>query len=137
MDDIKTKMKDKIINLNEYKNLVNNGRSLGTISPVTIISGPTSTLFYDFRGATSYTSGPSMAMGTLDRWRIDQKDSLPLNRDQWVFWSTVTTSLIRIQEVDKQDITKHQTKELPINEREYPNWTQKLVNDKLNISTKP
>lgn len=124
-------MQNKIIDFNEFSKLLSSGRSLGTISPVQNISGPITTLFYDLRGSATYTSCPSLAMGTLDRWRIDEKDTLPLNRDQWVFWSTGTPSLVRILEQEKSMIPHHWTDKLPDNEINYPNWTRKLVTEKL------
>jgi len=120
-------MQDKLINFDELSKFLNGNRSLGTISPVPNISGPTTTLFYDLRGSATYTSCPSLAMGTLDRWRIDPNDPLPLNRDQWIFWTTGTATLVRILEMEKYAIPNHWTNRLPLNEIEYPSWTINLV----------
>ncbi len=124
-------MKDKLINFDEFLNIVGSGRSLGTISPTQLISGPTTTLFYDMRGSATYTSCASLAMSTLDRWRTDINDSLPLNRDQWIFYSTGTPSLVRIVEREKSSIPDHWARDLPEKEVDsYPNWIKNLVNEK-------
>lgn len=124
-------MQDKLINFYELSKLLNGSQSLETISPVQSISGPTNTLFYDLRGSATHTTCPSLAMGTLDRWRIDPNDPLPLKRDQWVFWSTGTATLVRILEVEKNSISHHWTDRLPEDENEYPDWTKCLVDKRL------
>ncbi len=124
-------MKDKIIDFSNFSQLTNNGRSLGTVSPVQNISGPTTTLFYDLRGSATYTSTPSLVMGTLDRWRVDTKDFLPLNRDQWIFYTTGTPSSVRIVEREKNQIPSHWTNELPTLELNYQRWTKDLASKKL------
>ena len=121
----------KLIDFVGYSQLVSNGRSLGTTSPVQNISGPTTTLFYDLRGSATYTSCPSLAMGTLDRWRTGSNISAPLKRDQWVFWSTGTAELVRIMEQEKCQIPFHWTDKLPEGEIEYPDWTKNLVGIRL------
>lgn len=127
-----TIMKDNIISYNGFSHIVAAGRSLGTISPVLNISGPTTTLFYDLRGSATYTSTPSLAMGTLDRWRIDANDPLALNRDQYIFYSTGTQSLIRIVEREKNQISCHWTDKLPVREvGGYPDWVKCLVDDRI------
>lgn len=125
-------MKDKLITYEEFSRLLTEGRSLGTISPVRNISGPSTTLFYDLRGLATYTSCASLAMGTLDRWRIDPEDELPLNRDQYVFYSTGTPSLVRIVEREKNLIPFHWSDSLPYSKiGEYPKWAENMVNGKI------
>lgn len=123
-------MTDEIIKFEEFSSLIKSGRSLGTVSPVSLISGPSTTLFYDMRGSATFTSLASLAMGTLDRWRLDLNDPLPLNRDQWVFFSTGTPSLVRIVERNKPEIPSHWTDKLPEKELVYPDWAKNLVEEK-------
>ena len=87
--------------------------SFGTVSPVNIISGPDSPQLYSWSGRVSYTSQPSVAFGTIDRWRYDPNGSMPLNRDQWILWSTGTASVVRIMETEKPKISNHWSDSLP------------------------
>lgn len=126
-------MKDKLIHTDDLNNALGTaGRSLGTVSPFPNILGPTTTLFYDLRGSATYTSVQSLAVGTLDRWRTDFEDPLPLNRDQSVLFTTGTPSLLRIVERKAADIDSHWADQLPHAEvGGYPNWADNLVNNTL------
>lgn len=125
-------MKDKIIKFNSCVSIFqpNLQRSFATISPINIIDGPTSTLFYSWTGSISYTSTPSIAFGTVDRWRHDPNDVLQLNRDQWVLWSTGTANLIRLKETEKTKISDHWSKRLPSDVyRDSPLWVRNLIDN--------
>ena len=88
-------------------------RSFGTTPPIDKISGPNSSSLYSWVGSVSYTSLPSIAFGTIDRWRHDPNDQEPFNHDQWVLWSTGTANLIRIKETEKAKIPDHWSGTLP------------------------
>ena len=109
-------------------------RSFGTVSPVNIISGPNSPQLYSWAGSVSYTSQPSIAFETIDRWRYDPNDPMPLNRDQWVLWSTGTANLVRIKEVEKLKIPNHWSTSLPSAiSNESPEWVGKFIDEIINI----
>lgn len=127
-------MVDKLISYNSCVSIFQPDlqRSFATISPLYLISGPRSTLFYSWAGSVSYISSPSVSFGTIDRWRIDLKDSQPLNRDQWTLNSTGTASLVRITDVRKEFIPNHYSDSLPleINDNS-PDWVKNLVREQL------
>lgn len=105
-------------------------RSFGTVSPVNIISGPDSPQLYSWSGGVSYTSQPSIAFGTIDRWRYDPNDSMPLNRDQWVLWSTGTANLVRVKETEKLKIPNHWSTSLPsVISNESPEWVGEFIDE--------
>jgi len=123
-------MADKLANFDDVDKLFSRGRSLATTSPVTQITDAKKTLFYDISGSASFTSNPSIPMGTMIRWRVDESDSPQfLNQDQWIAWTTGTPAVARWQEVKKSEIPNHQTSKLP-DDIEYPDWAKKLVEKK-------
>lgn len=129
-------MTDKIVAYNSCVSIFqpNSQISFGTISPVNLISGPTTTLFYYWAGSVSYTSNPNLIFGTIGRLRIDAKDDQPLNQDQWLLRSTGTPSLVRIYEVEKKNIPSHHSRKLPSDiNNESPNWVKVLVDENLKI----
>lgn len=127
-------MKGKIISYNGCVSIFqpNSKISFGTISPLNLISGPTTTLFYYWAGSVSYSSSPSVQFGTIGRVRIDEKDNQPLNQDQWLLSSTGTPSLVRLSMVQKENIPNHHASELPRNiASNPPDWINTLVEEKL------
>lgn len=127
-------MVDKLLSLNSCVSIFQPGlqRSFATISPVSIISGPNLPVLYSWVGSISYTSLPSVVLGTIDRWRPDYNDALPLNRDQWVLWSTGTADLIRVKETKKSDILNHWSKTLPIDvQNDSPKWVNTFIGEIL------
>lgn len=107
-------------------------RSFATVSPINAISGPDTSVIYSWVGSVSYTSLPSIAFGTIDRWRPDYNDQLPLNRDQWVLWSTGTADFIKIKETQKSRIPNHWAETLPSDvQRSSPAWANDLINEIL------
>lgn len=128
-------MKDKIISYNSCVSIFqpNLKRSFATISPVNIISEPTTTMVYSWAGSVSSTSNPSIAFGTIERWRHEPTDAKPLNRDQWVLWSTGTPSLIRLEDIEKKSVLNHWSSELPKEVNDVaPSWVKSLMQAKLN-----
>ena len=123
-------MKNKTISYNSCVSIFqpNLQRSFATVSPINVISGPNTPVLYSWAGSVSYTSLPSIAFGTIDRWRPDNNDSLPLNRDQWVLWSTGTANLVRVKETEKNRISDHWSGSLPSHiKRESPKWVGGLI----------
>ena len=123
-------MKDKLVT---YKSCVsifqpNLQRSFGTVSPIDSISGPPAPLLYSWAGSISYTAAPSIAFGTIERWRTDPNDPMPLNRDQWILWSTGTANLIRIKETEKSRIPDHWSTTLPSDvQTNSPEWASNFI----------
>lgn len=128
-------MTDKLIDFNNCVSIFqpNLQKSFATVPPIPLISGPTTTLFYSWAGSVSYNSNPSIAFGTIDRWRVDFNDAPQyLNRDQWIFWSSGTPSVVRVLEVQKKDIPFHWSNELPQEiGSQSPEWVKNLVGDKF------
>ncbi len=127
-------MRDKLVGFDSCASIFqpNLQRSFGTIPPVNVISCPISPVLYSWMGSVSYTSTPSIAFGTVDRWRSDIKDPVPLNRDQWVLWSTGTANVIRVKETDKSNITDHWSTSLPSDIRnESPEWVGKFIDEMI------
>lgn len=127
-------MRDKLISFGSCVSIFqpNLQRSFGTVSPTDILSGPAIPMLYSWAGSVSYTSTPSIAFGTIDRWRPDAKDSMPLNRDQWVLWSTGTANVIRVKETDKSDIADHWSVSLPSGiTNESPEWVGKFIDEMI------
>ena len=125
-------MKDKTIDFRSCVSIFQPcmRRSFATVSPVSIITGDG--LVYSWAGSVSYTSNPSVCFGTIDRLRLDPKDNQPLNRDQWTLNSTGTPSLIRILEIQKEDIFEHHSDKLPSDMKDdSPSWVRHLVDEKL------
>lgn len=123
-------MADKLIPFNSCVSIFqpNLQRSFATVSPVSAISGPSAPVLYSWVGSVSYTSHPSIAFGTVDRWRGDS-DPLPLNRDQWVLWSTGTADLVRIKETEKSEIPSHWSDSLPLDiQNNSPKWVGTFIN---------
>lgn len=105
-------------------------RSFGTVSPVNVISGPDTPQLYSWSGSVSYTSQPSVAFGTIDRWRHDPTDPMPLNQDQWIVWSTGTADVVRIKETEKPKISNHWSYSLPSDLAENaPAWVGTFIAD--------
>ncbi|KKR51022.1 MAG: hypothetical protein UT84_C0003G0017 [Candidatus Curtissbacteria bacterium GW2011_GWA1_40_16] len=87
-------------------------------------------MLYSWAGSVSYTPLPSIAFGTIDRWRNDPNDPLPLNRDQWILWSTGTADLIRVQDTEKSKISDHWSASLPSSiSNESPKWVGKFIDE--------
>ena len=125
-------MKNKIISYDSCVSIFqpNLQRSFATVSPINVISGPNTPVLYSWAGSVSYTSLPSIALGTVDRWRPDYNDSLLLNRDQWVLWSTGTANLVRVKETDKTIISDHWSESLPSHiKKESPKWVGKFIDE--------
>ena len=125
-------MKDKIISYESCVSIFqpNLQRSFATLSPVNVISGPNIQLLYSWAGSVSYTSLPSISFGTIDRWRPDHDDPVPLNRDQWVLWSTGTANLVRVKESQKSRIQDHWSRTLPSDvQKDSPIWVNNLINE--------
>ena len=123
-------MKDKLISFGSCVSIFqpNLQRSFGTIPPIGIISGLNVLSLYSRGGSVSYTSLPSITFGTIDRWRPDTKDPMPLNRDQWVLWSTGTANLIRVLETKKSNIPNHWSTTLPSDvQKDSPEWVGTLI----------
>lgn len=126
-------MRDKLISFNSCVSIFqpNLQRSFGTVPPINVISGPNVSSLYSWAGSVSYTSQPSIAFGTIDRWRSDSKDPMPLNRDQWVLWSTGTANWIRVLETKKSDVSNHWSVVLPADaQKDSPKWVSDFV-DKM------
>lgn len=125
-------MTDKLIPFNSCVSIfqANLQRSFATVSPVGVISGPETPTLYSWAGSVSYTSQPSVAFGTVDRWRYDPNDPMPLNRDQWILWSTGTANLVRVKETDKPNVTDHWAGSLPSDvNRTAPAWVGTFVSE--------
>jgi len=125
-------MADKLLTFNSCVSIFENDlqRSFATVSPVSVISGPNLSVLYSWAGSVSYTSLPSISFGTIDRWRPDYDDPLPLNRDQWVLWSTGTANLIRVKETEKSKIPYHWSKSLPEDvQNDSPKWIRAFINE--------
>lgn len=125
-------MRDKLISFSSYVSIFqpNLQRSFGTISPINLISGPKIPMLYSWTGSVSYTSLPSIAFGTIDRWRNDSNDPLPLNRDQWILWSTGTADLIRVQDTEKSKISDHWSVLLPSSiSNKSPKWVGEFIDE--------
>lgn len=123
-------MRDKLISYGSCVSIFqpNSKRSFGTNSPINVISGFNVPLLYSWAGSVSYTSLPSIAFGTIDRWRNDPNDHLPLNRDQWILWSTGTADLVRVQDTEKSKIPDHWSITLPTNiSGESPQWVGEFI----------
>jgi len=124
-------MKDKLVSFNSCASIFQSNlqRSFATVSPVSVISGLQTSMLYSWAGSVSYTSLPSIAFGTIDRWRYDSNDTLPLNHDQWVLCSTGTAELIRVKETKKLDIPNHWSYSLPVDmKNESPRWVGAFIN---------
>jgi len=127
-------MTDKLISYDSCASIFqeDSQRSFATVSPVTVISGPQAPTLYSWAGSVSYTSLPSIAFGTIDRWRCDSNDPLPLNRDQWVLWSTGTAGLVRVKEAEKSEIPDHWSESLPVNvQTNSPKWVGTFIDDAM------
>lgn len=123
-------MRDKLISFGSCVSIFqpNLQRSFSVVSPIGIISGPNVPSLYSWAGSVSYTSLTSIAFGTIERWRPDRKDPLPLNRDQWVLWSTGTAGLIRVLETKKSNIPNHWSTILPADvQKDSPEWVGTLI----------
>lgn len=123
-------MTDKLVTYNSCVSIFqpNLQRSFGFVSPISAITGPQASTLYSWVGSVSYTSLPSVAFGTIDRWRYDSNDPKPLNRDQWILWSTGTADLVRIKETEKSEISNHWSKTLPRDiQNDSPNWVYDYV----------
>jgi len=124
-------MRDKLLDFNSCVSIfeANFQRSFGTVSPINAISGSNLPSLYSWMGSVSYTSTPSIAFGTIERWRTDFNDPMPLNRDQWILWSTGTASIVRVKEVEKSKIIDHWSNGLPSDvEKDSPNWVKNFIN---------
>lgn len=124
-------MADKLTSFNSCVSIFqgNLQRSFATVSPVSAISGPPAPVLYSWVGSVSYTSLPSIAFGTVDRWRSDSNDPLPLNCDQWILWSTGTAELVRIKETEKSEIPNHWSGSLPLDiQNNSPMWVGTFIN---------
>ncbi len=122
-------MRDKITNYNGCVSIFqpNSQKSFGTVSPIPVIAGPTNTLFYSWAGSVTSTSTPNLSFGTIDRWRVDNNQ---FKHDQWVLNSTGTASLIRISDVQKENIPDHHTSNLSLAvKNELPKWLEDLIED--------
>lgn len=131
-------MKDKIISYGSCVSIFqpNLQRSFGTISPLGVITGPADTVLYSWVGSVSLTSNPSVALGTIERWRREPDDAKPFNRDQWILWSTGTPTLIRIEDVPKNKVPDHWSNELPNDvDKVAPPWVKALAQEKQVGST--
>ena len=123
-------MRDKLISFGSCVSIFqpNLQRSFGTISPIDITSGPNVLSLYSWSGSVSYTSLPSIPFGTIDRWRPDYNDPMPLNRDQWVLWSTGTANLVRVKETEKSKTSNHWSADLPVDiQNNSPIWVGDFV----------
>ena len=126
-------MADKLIPFNSCVSIFqsNTRRSFATVSPVGAISGPPAPVLYSWAGSVSYTSLLSIAFGTVDRWRGDS-DPLPLNRDQWVLWSTGTADLVRVKETEKSEVPNHWSDSLPLDiQNNSPKWVGTFIDGVL------
>lgn len=125
-------MADKLLSYDSCVSIFqsNMQRSFGTTSPVNIISGPKAPQLYSWAGSIFCTSQPSIAFGTIDRWRPDPNDSMPLNHDQWVLWSTGTANKIRIKETEKSKIYDHWSDSLPYDlTKNVPAWVETFISE--------
>lgn len=125
-------MKDKLVFYYSCVSIFqpNLQRTFGTVSPIDSISGQSIPLLYSWAGSISYTSAPSIAFGTIDRWRPDPNDPMPLNRDQWVLWSTGTANLIRVKETEKSKIPNHWSESLPADvQNDAPKWVGTFIDE--------
>lgn len=125
-------MRDKLISFASCASLFQADlkRSFGTVSPVNVISGSQASALYSWAGSVSYISLPSIAFGTIDRWRPDFNDHLPFNRDQWVLWSTGTTEWIRVKETKKAEIPNHWSDSLPLDiQNVSPKWVGIFIDE--------
>ena len=101
-------MKQKLVLVEDWRRLIlpNSGLSFSTVSPVTVINGPF--FAYAWAGIGSVVSGASIPWGTVVGCRLDQGDSKPLNLNYWYLNSTVTPSLLVLQDLtDKSKIPEH------------------------------
>lgn len=127
-------MQDKLISFDSCVSIFqpDSQRSFGTVAPVNVISGPEKPLLYSWMGSVSFTSLPSISFGTIDRWRYDPNDSMPLNRDQWVLWSTGTANLIRVKEVEKFNVPEHRADTLPTEiKNSSPSWVGSFLGEMI------
>lgn len=127
-------MRDKLISFASCTSIFQPDlkRSFGTVSPMNVISGPKIPLFYSWAGSVSYTSIPSVAFGTIDRWRYDSNDPMPLNRDQWVLWSTGTAAVVRVKETEKSTIPNHWSTSLPTDvSNDSPTWARDFIDEMI------
>lgn len=125
-------MRDKLISYDSCVSILqpNLQRSFGTISPISVISGPHISSLYSWVGSVSYTSLPSIPFGTIDRWRPDPNDPMPLNRDQWILWSTGTANLIRVMKTKKPNISDHWSTTLPSDvQKDSPKWVGTFIDE--------
>lgn len=130
-------MTDKLVSFNICVSIFQPDlqRSFGTISPINVISGPDKPSLYSWAGSVSYTSTPSVAFGTVDRWRSDPNDPMPLNRDQWVLWSTGTADWVRVKEKEKSKIPGHWSTRLPSDvQNDSPEWVINFINEIIDKS---
>lgn len=127
-------MADKLVSFNSCVSIFQPDlkRGFSTISPINIVSGPDTSVLYSWAGSVSYTSSLSIAFGTIDRWRYDSRDPVPLNRDQWTLWSTGTANLVRVKETEKSYIPNHWSSTIPSDiKSDFPQWAINLINDML------
>lgn len=105
-------MDRKIINYTEVENLFpsNSQKGFATVSPLSNISGSFS--FFAFQGNPTYTSLHSVVHGTVYGCRVGE-GTAPFKFYGWTLNSTGTASLVRVEEIDKKEISFHWTDSLP------------------------
>lgn len=131
-------MKDKIISYGSCVSIFqpNLQRSFGTIPPLEVITGPANAVLYSWSGSISLTSKPNVALGTIERWRPDPSDPMPLNRDQWVLWSTGTADMVKVKEAEKSTIPNHWSGSLPTDvQNNSPKWVGTFISEMINKTT--
>lgn len=124
-------MKRKFLSSDEYKKaLPPSGISFATISPFQLISLPSDSLFCTLAGKYTPTSTPSLALGTLQFCRYDQKDSMPLNFYSHIVYSTGTPSILELVAIKPE---YHWSNNLPAElGTAAPTWVNEIINLRLN-----
>lgn len=122
-------MKRKFVEFDNYRKRIRpyTQWSFGTSSPFTQISTPKA-LFITLAGTLSPTSGPSIAMGTMEVCRPGESDPVKFNFNQHVFYSTGTPSLLEIVETNPKKLPYHWTNSFPSYvQGAAPEWIKDLL----------
>jgi len=82
-------------------------------SPIEELSGPDTTVLYEWMGKVIPTTVPNVLLGAIFRWRLDEQDAPAIyNRDGWELFSTQHPDWIRLKEMRKASVPNHHSEKL-------------------------
>lgn len=126
-------MKRKFVDSENYKQVIEPETkiSFDTVSPFPALSFPSDkTKFVAWYGNTSFTSGVSVAIGTLEVCRQGSGTVL-YDFERYPIYTTGTTTIY--EAVGPQKPAYHWTNKLPQHLQDnVPDWVKELVNERLN-----